>query len=415
MQEIPLTIGRTPHGPFSINIKPHTWVIGQTGVGKSTFQTNSFIQLIQDGYGGCFLDPHGSAIEKILRYIPRNRLNDVILIDPLADAVPSIIPQYHDKGQEQLYIQAMVSMFKSLFRDRWGDETERIITAAFDAISEYYGFMNIPAVYLFIARESFRKSILSKCVNPLLDDFKEQYDEKLKDNEQMSKFSPPLNKVDGFVRPIVRTLLSSQKPIDWARAMDEGRIILVNVPTGKLGLEISSLIGSIIGANIVIEAMRRGLDGKQFFFFMDEARYFLHAINFDIALSELRKFNVTLVPASQYLSQFPDLDAVFGNMQNGIAYRVGGGDAELIEKNYREQEQGMAKKIVELHDYQFIAHYKRGGIPLTSLIIDARAKVKKLGNEPPANAVIRESLRRWGSPRADLEADMVKLLASATA
>jgi ABC-type cobalamin/Fe3+-siderophores transport system ATPase subunit len=109
---IPLLIGRSSYGDFSINIKPHTWVVGQSGVGKSTLLSNAFVSLIQRGYGGMFLDPHGTAVGQIAKFIPRHRTNDVIWIDATADRVPGIIPQYRSAGEEQLHIQMFVTLLK---------------------------------------------------------------------------------------------------------------------------------------------------------------------------------------------------------------------------------------------------------------------------------------------------------------
>ena len=407
---IPLLIGKSIHGDFSINIKPHTWVVGQSGVGKSTLLSNAFITLVQRGYGGLFLDPHGTAAAQIAKFIPRHRMNDVVWIDATADRVPGIIPQYRSQGEEQLHIQMFITLLKSLHRDRWGDETERVIMGALMAITERYGFMNVPAVYLFIARDRFRKHVLAQCKNPLLLDFAEQYDEKLRASEQMAKFSPPLNKVDEFVLPTMRCLMAYDKAIDFARAMDDRRIILVDLSKGKLGAEVSSLIGSIVLSNVTIQAMRRRKQAPQFFAFVDECQNFLHGVDFETILSELRKFCVTLVLGSQYLTNFPSLTALFGNAPNGIIYRVSGRDAQEIEGNYLEP--GIANQIVNLGNYQFVAHYVRNGLPLSSGVIHAKAKVKKLGGEPPARAVIEESLRRWGAPRGDIDRKMLGLLRS---
>lgn len=404
---ISLTLGKSARGDFSINIRPHTWVVGQSGVGKSTLLTNAFIQLIQQGYGGLFEDPHGTAVEKIARFIPRSRMQDVIWIDPSADRVPGIISQYRSRDEEQLSIQMFLTLLKSLHRDRWGDETERIVMGALMAVTERYGFLNVPAIYLFIARDSFRKKLLSECRNPLLFDFAEQY-AKLRPSEQMVKFSPPLNKVDEFVLPTLRGLLHREKAIDFARGMDERRIILVDLSKGKLGSEVSALVGSIILSNISIQAMRRRQAAPQFFCFVDECHNFLHGVDFETILSELRKFNVTLVLGSQYLSNFPSLTALFGNAPNGIIYRVSGRDAELIEENYREA--GRAQQIVNLHNYQFVAHTVRNNVPVASGVIEAKAKVKKLGNEPPSGAVIAESLRRWSTQRTKTDEMMLNVL-----
>jgi hypothetical protein len=407
---IPLLLGKSSYGDFSINVKPHTWVVGQSGVGKSTLLSNAFVSLIQREYGGIFLDPHGTAVAQIVKFIPRHRTNDVVWIDATADRVPGIIPQYQSSGEEQLHIQMFITLLKSLHRDRWGDETERVIMGALMAITERYGFLNVPAVYLFIARDRFRKRILAQCKNPLLLDFSEQYDGKLRASEQMAKFSPPLNKVDEFVLPTMRALMAHEKAIDFARAMDDRRIILVDLSKGKLGAEVSSLIGSIILSNVAIQAMRRRKNAPQFFAFVDECQNFLHGVDFETILSELRKFNVTLVLGSQYLTNFPSLTALFGNAPNGIVYRVSGKDAQEIEDNYREP--GIANQIVNLGNYQFVAHYTRNGLPLSSGLVDAKAKVKKLGGEPPARAVIGESLKRWGAAKSDIDRKILEFLGS---
>ena len=276
------------------------------------------------------------------------------------------------------------------------------------AVTEYYGFLNIPAIYLFIARESFRKEILSKCKNPLLADFAEQYDEKLRTSEQMSKFSPPLNKIDGFVAPIMRPLVSQEKPLDFLRAMNERKIILVDVSKGKLGAEVAQLVGSIILGNISIAALRRKPSDPQFFVFVDEVQNFLHGVDFETFLAELRKYNVSLVIASQYLENFPSLSALFGNCQNGIVYRVSGKDAQEIENNYLDE--GAAKLIVGLPNYQFICYTIEDGQPMPSPVVKSRNKIKKIGDEPPRGAVIAESLRRYGANRKEMDEKMLKFL-----
>jgi hypothetical protein len=405
---IPITIGTAVNTPFSINMKPHSFCVGQTGVGKSTMLTNQFISLIRQGYGGLFQDPHGTAVDKILHYIPKHRMNDVILVRPTASHVPGIIPQYASKEEEQLYISLFVSMFKSIFRNAWGDETERIFMGALLAITEYYGFINIPAIYLFIARDTFRKDILSKCTNPLLADFSEQYDAKLRTTEQMAKFSPPLNKIDGFVLPTLRPLMSRERPIDFLRAMNERKIILVDVSKGALGSEASQLIGSIILGNISIAALRRKPDAPQFFVFVDEVQNFLHGVDFETFLAELRKYNISLCMASQYLENFPSLSSLFGNCQNAIVYRVSGRDAKEIEENYLDE--GAANLIVGLANHEFICYHVKGATPVNSGVVKALRAIRKTGTEPPAGAVIAESFRRYCVERNAADAPILQFL-----
>lgn len=403
-----IPIGTAAAGRFSIDMKPHSFAIGQTGVGKSTFQTNSFIALIRQGHGGLFMDPHGNAFERLLHHIPRSRLNDVIVVKPDAPFVPGIIPQYQTKEEEQLYIALFISVFKSIFRNAWGDETERILTGAVVAITEFYGFLNIPAIYLFIARDKFRRQVLAKCKNPLLADFAEQYDEKLKTTEQMSKFSPPLNKIGKFVQPIIRPLTSRERPIDFLQAMDERKIILVDVSKGAIGPEASQLIGSIILGNISIAALRRKPDAPQFFVFVDEVQNFLHGVDFETFLAELRKYNISLCIASQYLENFPSLSALFGNCQNAIVYRVSGKDAQTIEENYLDE--GASKLIVGLSNHQFICYHVTNGTPSHSGVADGLKAIRPTGTEPPAGAVFKESFRHYAVDRKTADAKILKFL-----
>lgn len=395
---------------FLIDLDLHTSIIGQSGVGKSTVMTNSFIRLIQEGRGGMFIDPHGPAADKILRYIPRDRMNDVIYFNLLAAGIPGLIPSYKNPREEHLFKQGVLSMLESIHKNRWGDETERILKGAIEAVTEVYGYIDVFAIYLFLARDSFRKALLAKTKNPLLSDFAEQYDEKLKDNEQMSKFSPPLNKWDEFVEPVMRPAMFHERPIDWRMAMDKKKIIIAKLPKGEIGEEIAKLAGAIIVLNIKIAALGRKESDPKFHVFIDECQNFLGSVDFETFASELRKYNVPLFLGTQYLDNFPSLSALFGNFPNFIIYRVSGTDAKILEENYLDY--GLAQQLVDLQDYRFVAHYKRSGIPLSSGEIKSLAKIKKIGNEPPMGAIIAESIRRYSANREHAEKSIQKSLAN---
>jgi type IV secretory pathway VirB4 component len=50
----------------------HMYVIGKTGMGKSTLLENLAIQDIQNDEGLIFIDPHGSTAVKLLEYVPHH-------------------------------------------------------------------------------------------------------------------------------------------------------------------------------------------------------------------------------------------------------------------------------------------------------------------------------------------------------
>src|SRR5579862_4612715 len=60
----------------------HIYVVGKTGVGKSTLLENMAIADMRSGKGIAIIDPHGELAEKMLDFVPEDRLDDVIYFDP---------------------------------------------------------------------------------------------------------------------------------------------------------------------------------------------------------------------------------------------------------------------------------------------------------------------------------------------
>src|ERR1700678_3501790 len=60
----------------------HLWVIGKTGVGKSTFLQNAIVQDIRAGNGVGVFDPHGDLADAVLQLVPPKRRKDVVLFNP---------------------------------------------------------------------------------------------------------------------------------------------------------------------------------------------------------------------------------------------------------------------------------------------------------------------------------------------
>ena len=66
----------------------HVYVVGQTGMGKSTLLLNMLVQDIQRGKGVALIDPHGDLAEQLLDHIPQRRMTDVIYINPADTEYP---------------------------------------------------------------------------------------------------------------------------------------------------------------------------------------------------------------------------------------------------------------------------------------------------------------------------------------
>src|ERR1043166_2724820 len=67
--------------PFGIKRRDrarHMYVIGKTGMGKSTLLENMAIQDIRNGEGLAFIDPHGGTADRIVEDARAHRVKDAV-------------------------------------------------------------------------------------------------------------------------------------------------------------------------------------------------------------------------------------------------------------------------------------------------------------------------------------------------
>lgn len=156
-----------------------------------------------------------------------------------------------------------------------------------------------------------------------------------------AKFGPFTT--NGLIRNIIGQPKSS---FDVAEAMQQGKIVLVNLSKGLLGDFNSQLLGRMMVTQVKVAALRRaGMaehDRKPFFLYVDEMQNYVSK-SIESVLSEARKYKLGMIMAHQYIDQLKqgnlagesDLSkAIFGNVGNMLSYRVGPNDAEFLEKQY---------------------------------------------------------------------------------
>ncbi len=155
------------------------------------------------------------------------------------------------------------------------------------------------------------------------------------------------NKIGQFTAsPLIRNLIGQPKSsFDIRDAMDNQKILIVNLSKGRIGEQNTSLLGSMIITKIYLAAMSRAdasptrlAELPNFYFYVDEFQSFANE-SFANILSEARKYKLALVIAHQYVAQMeePVRDAVFGNVGTSISFRVGPLDGELMEKVFAPQ------------------------------------------------------------------------------
>src|ERR1700733_4084099 len=370
---------------FFIDSTKHISVEGMSGMGKSTLLVNLFIEHIRQGNGGLFIDPHGDTADAIAKLIPKSRMRDFIWIDPDASLVPPFNPLHFNSPEElELGKESLFTTFKSLAGSAWGDESARVIINAIDAVCEYFDHPTPVHIFRFMADDKFREKILSASNNPLLQMFKEQYDEKLRDSEQMSKFSPPINKVGKLLRPSIIPIIGQPKSLDFLDIMNSKKIVVCRFSKGRLGEEIAQILGSLVVSMVSISALKREKQRIRppFMLVADEVHNFVHGGRFGTLLAESRKYGITLVLATQGMHQLPFAKDVFSNCPTQISFNVSGEDAKAIEENWNE-EQVQATHITSLPRYEFYCRTFSDNAPVARRV-KGWPNIEKRGDE--ANA-----------------------------
>ncbi len=126
----------------------HIYVIGKTGMGKSTLLENLIYGDLQAGAGLALLDPHGDVAECVKGYVPNQRQGDVIYFDPTHKQHASPFNILQDSVSEKhLIVSGIVGAFKKIWDDSWGPRMEHIFRYVL------LGLMSFPDATLCMCRE----------------------------------------------------------------------------------------------------------------------------------------------------------------------------------------------------------------------------------------------------------------------
>ncbi|MEK7151578.1 MAG: type IV secretion system DNA-binding domain-containing protein [Patescibacteria group bacterium] len=332
----------------------HMYIIGKTGMGKSELLKNIAIQDINDGRGLAFVDPHGDPVEDLLDYIPEERIKDVMYINPadLEHPIAFNVMESVDPDKRHLVVDGIMAVFKKLWIDLWSARMEYILNYTLLALLEVPG-STLLGINRMMAEKDYRKWVVDQVKDAEVRAFWIQEFEKWDTRYRMDATASIQNKIGQFVSNVViRNIVGQPKSsFDIRQAMDEQKILLINISKGRVGEDASRLLGGLLITKIQIAAMSRvdipRSERKDFVLIVDEFQNFATA-SFANILSEARKFNLSLVIAHQYVTQMEEgvRDAVFGNVGTIVAFRVGAEDAELLEKEMSPE--FMATDIVNL-------------------------------------------------------------------
>ncbi len=390
----------------------HMYLVGKSGSAKTTIMETMVINDIKAGRGVCFIDPHGDAAEKILQFIPEERVNDVVYFNPQDLNHPIAFNPLEQISSEYRHLVAsgIMGVFKKIWVDMWSARMEYILNNTLLALLEYPG-STLLGIMRMLSDKDYRKRVVDSLSDPVVKGFWINEFAKYSQKFETEATAAIQNKVGQFVtNPLIRNILGQpHSSIDMRKIMDEGKILIVNLSKGGIGEDNSNLLGAMIISKIQLAAMSRmnipESERKDFYLYVDEFQNFA-TDSFATILSEARKYHLCLIMAHQYIRQLVSgdstkmRDAIFGNVGTMIVFRVGADDAEFLEKEF--QPDFMLNDLVNLPKYNFYI----------KLMIDGVASrpfsAKTIPPSPPPvenyrDVLIENSRRIYGTPRSVVE------------
>lgn len=411
------TDARNKKVKFGIKAKDrtrHVYVIGKTGMGKSTLLENMAVQDIQSGEGIAFIDPHGKTADLLLEYVPEHRIKDVVYFAPFDMDHPISFNIMEDVGAEKrhLVVNGLMSVFEKIWEDAWSARMAYILQNTLLALLEYPG-ATLLAVNRMYTDKEFRNKVVENVTDISVKSF--WVDEYAKYTDKYAQEATPAiqNKIGQFAgNPLIRNIIGQPKSsFNLRKIMDEKKILIVNLSKGRVGEGNARLLGSMLITKLYLAAMSRA-DEKddslarlpQFYLFVDEFQSFADKSFADI-LSESRKYKLGLTMAHQYIEQMDEevRDAVFGNVGTMVTFRVGAYDAEVLEKEFAPV--FTAEDLVNLGFVQIYLKLMIDGVsspPFSATTMPPIAKPETDYREE----IIRSSRELFSRPRSIVEAEI---------
>lgn len=325
----------------------HMYMIGKTGVGKSTVFQNMCLEDIKNNHGTCFIDPHGESIDWLLKRIPAERLEDVVLFDPSDVEFPFGLNllEAKDESERDFLVGECIQIFYKLFDpDRTGmigPQFEHWLrNAALTVMAGPDGGSIVEIPKLFVDKQ-FELQKRKYVKDPLVEDFWTRQMAKTSDFHRSEMLNYFMSKFGNFTtNSLMRNIIGQHaSSFSFDEVMDGRKILLVNLSKGKIGEMNAHMLGLILIAKLqaaVLRRARRDASSREpFYLYVDEFQNFT-TDTFISILSESRKYGLGVHMTNQYLAQLPPKirDAVLGNVGTLLAFEVGAEDAEILSKEF---------------------------------------------------------------------------------
>jgi CxxC-x17-CxxC domain-containing protein len=360
------------------------------------------------------VDPHGDLAEKILEYIPDNRVKDVIYFNPSDAEYPiafNVVEQV-EPHLRHLVASGLIGVFQKLWADSWGPRLEYILRNAILAVLDYPG-STLLAITRMLSDKNFRKKVIDKVQDPVVKAFWVNEFSGYNDKFASEAVAPIQNKVGQFLSSaLIRNIVGQVKSsINIRHIMDEGKILIMNLSKGRIGEDNSALLGSMMITKLQLAAMSRvdtnEEDRRDFYLYVDEFQNFA-TDSFANILSEARKYHLSLILAHQYIEQLSDVvrAAVFGNVGTLVTFRVGATDAEFLAKEFMPL--FTEEDLVNIPKFNFYIKLMIDGLTSDPFSAKTLAPLSKEERYPNLQAVIEHTRENYASQRDIVEEGIMR-------
>lgn len=349
----------------------HAYIIGKTGMGKSTLLENMIVEDILKWRWVGVIDPHGDLAQKIISCVPKSRTNDVIYFNPADSEHPVALNLFEDVEPHlrPVIASGIVNIFKKMFENSWWPRLEYILRNSILTLLETPDstFMDL---FKLLTKKSYRERKVEKLDDPVLLKFWTDEFGKWSPHQVNEAIAPIMNKIGQFLsNPIIRHIIGQKKntfSIRWA--MDNKKILVFNLSKWLIGEDASTMLGAMLVTKFQIDAMSRANvqqdDRVNHFLYVDEFQNFATG-SFGTILSEARKYKLSLTMANQYIEQMSEEVrwAVFGNVWSIFSFQVGHEDAKILAPAFWHEDFITPQDLLNLPKYQLYARLLIDGMP----------------------------------------------------
>ncbi|OGM12838.1 hypothetical protein A3A76_00780 [Candidatus Woesebacteria bacterium RIFCSPLOWO2_01_FULL_39_23] len=397
----------------------HIYIIGKTGTGKTELEKQMIMQDINEGKGLCYMDPHGDAIEDLLKRIPPERAEDVIYFNPADTERPMGLNLLEARTEDQKHFAAtaVINMMYKLF-DPYktgivGPRFEHAVRNAMLTVMCDEGATFVE-VMRALTDARYVQELLPKVTDPIIRRYWTDQIAQTADFHKSEVLDYIVSKFGRFVtnRMIRNIIGQSQSSFSFRDVMDKGKILFINLSKGEIGEENSSFLGLILVPRILMAAMSRADvpedQRRDFYLYVDEFQNFATP-DFAQILSEARKYRLNLTVANQFIGQVEEevKNAVFGNVGTIISFRVGVTDANYLAHEYSPVfGEDDLLNIEKFHAYIKTTVNNEPVPPFSMDVTKDLAKEKKKDNPKIADIIKEMSKLNYGRDLRLVEAEI---------